>query len=241
MTDDFIQGKILSSRVYPEIFPLDADTTVLNVGCGYAPQSIAYQGSYKHMVGIDITFDRLVTSLDLRKRYPMRHYEPLCGNVEQLPFATNSFDRAIAIDIIEHVRNPKQLCLEIHRVLKPQAQVLISFPAMHDKYTGAISWFARTILRRKSVGTFHDKSDEWHPDAHNQEFSVQEWLRLVESCGFRTMQTVASTLFPPLHLYGVPRFWFKSDFIHRIDQFFCRQAFLAPYGQALLGVFEKQG
>ena len=236
MTEKYIQGKIVSSRVYPEVFPLNADCNILNIGCGYGPQAIVYGGQYQQMVGIDIMFDRLVTARDLHEQYP---YDTLCGNVEELPFASDTFDSAIAIDIIEHVRDPQALCHEIHRVLKPQTQVLISFPAMHDKYTGMISWVARNILRRKSKGTFQDKSDEWSPDAHNQDFSVDEWMQLIEGCGFKTIKTVATTLFPPLHLYGIPRFWFQNEFIHSIDAFFSRQPFLARYGQSLLGVFEK--
>lgn len=235
----FIKGKVLSGRVYPEFFPFSSDDIVLNVGCGYGPQAIAYQGHYQHMVGVDITESRLVQSLDLKQSEPMGQYTPLMGNVEQLPFVDGHFDKAIAIDIIEHVQSPENMCREIRRVCKTGAQVLYTFPTLHDRYTEAISWFARNILRRKSKGTFHDESEEWHPDKHNQEHSVTEWITLVESCGFRALDSRATTLFPPLHLYGIPRFWFKNEFIHNIDSILCQQNLFKNYGQGLMVIFES--
>jgi ubiquinone/menaquinone biosynthesis C-methylase UbiE len=236
---DFIEGKVLSGRVYPEFFPFQADDVVLNVGCGYGVQAIAYDATYQKMVGVDIVLERVQKSLSLYELYPLETYTPVCADVEQLPLPTAQFDKAIAIDIIEHVQNPQALCREINRVLIPGGQVLITFPTLHDTYTAAISWFARTILRRKSKGTFHDTPSEWHPDAHNQEFPVDEWIALVESCGLHLVDSRATTLFPPLHLYGVPRFWFSVDAIHAADSALSRLPGLKNYGQGLMAIFQK--
>ncbi|MEO1286713.1 MAG: class I SAM-dependent methyltransferase [Chloroflexota bacterium] len=234
----FIAGKVLSGRVYPEFFPFASSDTVLNIGSGYGPQAIAYGGHFKQMVGVDITLQRLQHSRILSQTETMGNYIPIMGNVEQLPFPEAYFDKAIAIDIIEHVQSPKAMCGEIRRILKERGRVLITFPTMHDRYTEAISWISRNILRRKSKGTFHDATTEWHPDHHNQEFRIDEWLALVEDCGFRAISSRATTLFPPLHLYGVPRFWFSNEFIHRIDSNLSKSAFLKNYGQGLMVIFE---
>lgn len=234
----FIEGKVLSGRVYPEFFPFKQTDVVLNVGSGYGPQAIAYGGKFQTMLGIDITLDRLQQSLRLSEHEPMGNYCPIMGNVEQLPFPDDYFDKAIAIDIIEHVQSPIAMVTDLRRVLKLGGQVLITFPTLHDRYTEAISWFARTILRRKSKGTFHDSSAEWHPDHHNQEFSVAEWLAIVEECGFRVIDSRATTLFPPLHLYGVPRFWFSNELIHGIDSQLSHTSVLKNYGQGLMVIFE---
>ena len=149
-----------------------------------------------------------------------------------------TFDRAIAIDIIEHVRSPEKMLQEIRRTLKDDGRVLITFPTLHDKYTAAISWFARNILRRQSKGTFQDSAQEWHPDNHNQEYPVDEWISLVESYGFRAVKSRATTLFPPLHLYGIPRFWFSNEMIHSLDSTLSQQSLLKNYGQGLMVIFE---
>lgn len=239
--DKFIAGKLLSGRVYPEFFPFETSDMVLNIGCGYGPQAIVYKDHFSQMFGVDITSSRLAYSLELNQPHSINNYYPICANVEVLPFASQQFDKAIAIDIIEHVQNPEQMCKEIYRTLKPDGQVLITFPTLHDQYIKTISWFARNIMGRKGKGTFHDKQEDWNPDAHNQEHQAYEWIKLVEACGFQMLDSCATTLFPPLHLYGVPRFWFSNNIIHRIDSFFSKQAILKNYGQGIMIIFQKRG
>lgn len=47
---------------------------------------------------------------------------------ETLPFEDNEFDRIISIDVHEHVEDPKEITLEIHRVAKSGAQIIITVP-----------------------------------------------------------------------------------------------------------------
>lgn len=237
---NFVAGKVLSGRVYPEFFPFHSEDVVLNVGAGYAPQAAAYQGHFGRMVGVDIMENRLRATDGLHPPQILQHYHALCADVEQMPLRSASFDKAIAIDIIEHVRNPQALCAEIHRLLKPGGQALITFPALHDHYVAAFSWVGRTLLRRKGKGTFHDASAEWHPDAHNQNHSIGDWVQLVQGSGLHLVRSHATTLFPPLHLYGVPRFWFSQNWIHQADFFLGGLPGLRRAGQGMMGIFQKK-
>ena len=45
-----------------------------------------------------------------------------------LPFPDNTFDAVISEAVLEHVRNPKQVVTEIHRVLKPDGYVCAAVP-----------------------------------------------------------------------------------------------------------------
>ena len=189
------------------------------------------------MVGVDINEDRLTRSEEAMNIYGIQGYATLCANVENIPLPDKSFDKAIAIDIIEHVQSPKNLGLEANRLLKENGALLMTFPAMHDKFTQLVTTLVRLILRRKKK---EPASTEWNPDAHNQEYPLSEWISIVESCGFKLRKSRASTLFPPLHLYGIPRFWFASNIIHKLDSFFCKMPFLRNYGQALVCIFIKQ-
>jgi hypothetical protein len=42
----YLDGKMLSSRVYPEFFSLAATDRVLNAGFGDGPQAVVYRGSF---------------------------------------------------------------------------------------------------------------------------------------------------------------------------------------------------
>jgi SAM-dependent methyltransferase len=232
-----LRAKILSGRVYPEFFPLEPGDRVINLGCGEGPQAIAYAGRYGCMVGVDVNPTRVATSLDAARTYGVRGYAALCADVEALPFRDESFDKAIAVDVIEHVRDPKAFCTELARVLTRNGQALLTFPAMHDRYVRAASALARAFgrrRRRKAPG------GRWDPDAHNHDHPLREWIRIVEQCGLTLLRSRASTLFPPLHLYGVPRFWFSNEMIHRLDAALCNSRLLRNCGQALVGVFSRK-
>jgi SAM-dependent methyltransferase len=47
---------------------------------------------------------------------------------EKLPFEDRYFDRAIAIDVHEHVDNPDNITREIYRVTQPGGQIIITVP-----------------------------------------------------------------------------------------------------------------
>ena len=233
----FLRGKIISGRVYPEFFALNRGDRVINIGCGEGPQAVVYAGQFREMIGIDINRQRIEKSREAMWLFKMRDYTTVIANVEQMPFRNGAFDKAIAVDIAEHVQSPQQLCQQAHRILKENGEILITFPTMHDKYTGLVTTLVRVIKRSKRDNV---KSSVWNPDAHNQSYSVGYWKKIVEEAGFELTRARASTMFPPLHLYGIPRFWFASDFIHRIDSWFCRQPLLRNYGQALVCVFRKK-
>jgi cyclopropane fatty-acyl-phospholipid synthase-like methyltransferase len=231
-----LKGKLQSGRVYSEFYPFQPGDMVANIGCGEGPQAIVYAGQYKNMVGVDINKQRLTLSTKAMQNYGITNYTPICADVENTGLVSRRFDKVIAIDIIEHVRDPRRMCLEANRLLQENGELLITFPAMHDIMKDFMKDAGRFILRKPRK---HQDPNQWNPDFHNQAFPLSEWISLVESCGFKLKKSRASTLFPPLHIFGLPRFWFSNDTIHQIDSFFCNLPLLKNYGQALVCVFVK--
>jgi SAM-dependent methyltransferase len=240
VVDDFrfLEGKLLAARVYPEFLPLSPEWQVVNLGAGEGPQAIRYAGQYRRMIGVDVNARRLAKSQVAAALYHVHGYNPVCGDVERLPLPGKRFDAVLAIDIIEHVQNPVALCNEVHRLLRPDGVFLVTFPTMHDRYKDAISTLAR-LAGRKSHRAHRPHGSGWNPDAHNQAMPTRAWLALVTQCGFRLRDSRATTLFPPLHQYGVPRFWFSIDAIHAVDSFLCKLPPLKTLGQGLLCAFDR--
>lgn len=232
----FLNGKVLSSRVYPELFPIGKDERVINIGCGDGPQAFAYDGSFKEMVGVDINSQRLQEAKRIHDEAGLKNYSTICANVESIPLESQSFDKAIAIDIIEHVNSPEGLCREARRLIKDGGELLITFPAMHDRYVRLFSWIGRAVFGRKKK---QSDREGWNPDDHNHEYPPDEWIRLVSACGFKLKKSRATTMFPPLHLYGVPKFWFSNQLIHFLDSWVCRLPIVKNAGQSLACVFVK--
>ena len=226
-------GKIQSSIVYPECFPIGPRDTVVNLGCGVGPQAVTYKGNFARMVGVDLNAERLEASKVLLAEHDVKGYETLCAPVERTGLPDASFDKALAIDIIEHLPNPLGLLQEAYRLLKSGGELLISVPAMHDHYVHAAKALA-TLMGRKTKETPHG-----HLDAHNSEYSVNGWMRLMSQTPFVVVRTRASTLWPPMHLYGVPRFWFTNPIIHALDTRLCTLPVLKRLGQAYLVVLRK--
>lgn len=232
---NFHKGKLLSGIIYPEFFPLTEQDTVLNVGCGDGVQAVIYQGRFKSMIGVDLNKNRLAVANQLVKHYGINNFSSLCSNVEEIPL-TGKFNKIIAIDIIEHVVRPERLISELNRLLSDDGKILITFPAWHDKWENFFRFVGRKILRRRGKTV---RRPGWDPDAHQYGYNLRTWLKLMERGGFSLEKSRASTLFPPLHYLGLPKFWFSNKFIHGLDNYLCQLAVLKNYGQALVCVFTK--
>lgn len=232
----FKKGKLTSGIIYPEFFPISKKESILNVGCGDGVQAMTYKGRFKKMVGVDINSKSLETARKLMEHYNMPNFEAIEANVEKIPL-NETFDKCIAIDIIEHVIHPARVVSEIYRLLKNNGELLITFPAMHDKWENLFRFVGRKILRRKGKTVY---KAVWDPNQHQYDFKLSKWINMIESQNFILVDSRASTLFPPLHYLKVPKFWFSNKLIHAIDNYFCKLPMCKNYGQALVCIFKKK-
>ena len=93
---------------------LPATARVLDAGCGEGVLVEEY-ASRLAIEGIDATYSSP----------GVRH-----GSVTALPYTDGSFDRALCLDVLEHLPYAEQpLALgELHRILKPGGELLVSVP-----------------------------------------------------------------------------------------------------------------
>ena len=92
---------------------------VMDVGCGDSP--------YEHLINRDtatyIAVDTVEASLFGYKRADLTSFDG-----RTLPFSDDSIDHVICSEVFEHVREPRLLANEIHRVLKTGGTALITMP-----------------------------------------------------------------------------------------------------------------
>ena len=87
-----------------------------------------YKEYIKRYVGLDVSLPRL------KKFGGSRVWATaLC-----LPFRNESFDTVFASELLEHLENRKQAVREIHRVLKPKGELIMSSP--YGLYPRATTW-----------------------------------------------------------------------------------------------------
>jgi len=156
---------------------------VLDVGCGSGSHTSRAAERVTHSVGID--YD--LTALHSAQRIAAaQSHEP--GFVQAsaeapLPFCSATFDTVMLLDVIEHLHGRIALLQEIHRILRPGGQLLLSAPNRD-------TWWKRQ-LRAAGLDDYAD------PD-HKIEYTLDELLRELAAGGFEPKQK------PQVIVYDTP-------------------------------------
>jgi SAM-dependent methyltransferase len=96
---------------------------VLDVGCGDRPYEEFLRGHYSEYIGIDL--ETVNTSR-----------ADVFGDSLSLPFKAVTFDTVFSTQVLEHVKNPFTMFLEISRVMKPGGLLVLTAPQawpLHEK------------------------------------------------------------------------------------------------------------
>jgi SAM-dependent methyltransferase len=141
---------------------LPAATRVLDAGCGEGVlveefrQALAIQG-------VDANY-----SSDFVRR----------GSLLDLPFADGAFDRALCLDVLEHLslaEQPRALA-ELFRVLRPGGELLVTVPNLAHLQSRLHFLFAGRLIRTAS------------PAKHPGDRPVAEYLDLARRAGFSLLE-----------------------------------------------------
>ena len=93
---------------------------VADVGCGAGDLWPLLRGRFDACIGLDaVRYDGLPEEIDFR---------PIDFDSVRLPLADASVDAAVAVEVIEHLENPRAFVRELARVVKPGGTVLVSTP-----------------------------------------------------------------------------------------------------------------
>ena len=111
-----------------EGFQITPEDTVLDVGCGDGAflDFCAKQGA--ELMFADVDEAKITQAYERLKTLTDRTLVPMVSDANPLPVDNASASRIIAMEVMEHVENPKQFLSEIVRVGKPGAQYLITVP-----------------------------------------------------------------------------------------------------------------
>ncbi|MFH1397231.1 MAG: class I SAM-dependent methyltransferase [Candidatus Omnitrophota bacterium] len=93
---------------------------MLDLGCG--------DGDYSKSLK-DLGFDVIAGDIDLvRFKYKNDIEFKYCDITKKLPFADNTFDYVLLMEVVEHLRNPYTVIPEINRIIKKNGSLVISTP-----------------------------------------------------------------------------------------------------------------
>ena len=131
-------AKLTAVRKWLDALP--SATRVLDAGCGEGVLVDEYGGRLA-IEGVDA------------------HYasdQVAHGSLTQLPYADGAFDRALCLDVLEHLTfdEQPQALFELHRVLRPGGELLVSIPNLAHLQS-RIHFLLRGRLIRTASETKH--------------------------------------------------------------------------------------
>ncbi|MEN6306741.1 MAG: methyltransferase domain-containing protein [Anaerohalosphaeraceae bacterium] len=159
---------------------LQPGQTVLDIGCGggldvfLAARIVGRQG---HVIGLDGSCDMLARAKAGAAEGDYQNIEFLLGDLENIPLKDNSVDVVISNCVINHAADKVRAFREILRCLKPGGRMLISDLVIEGT-------FSEDVLRDEIWGA-------WIANA----LAKQEYLKAIDSAGFRELVIVSETQF----------------------------------------------
>lgn len=144
----------------------------IDLGCGTGELLARLAPRFSELTGVDPSEQALCYSRSKLGRYKnvfIKH------TLEGLP--AKYFDAAACLDVIEHTRDPGGLLAELHRLLKPDARLVVTVP----------NWF--DIVVTKVL-----RANPLHLHAH----TPLGWMRILRAAGFKVSAWRAVD-FPLLH------------------------------------------
>lgn len=101
-----------------KVVHIDSNSTLLDLGCGTGNYTFTFQQIAKRVIGIDISAAMLGKAC---AKFPA--LQIVRGDVRNLPFNANTFDGALAIQVLHHVKERELFLREARRVLRNGAYI----------------------------------------------------------------------------------------------------------------------
>ncbi len=99
---------------------------ILNLGCG---RRNAARGDRVREIGVDI------------RPHPAAHAR---GDAHRLPFADDSFDAVVSMEVLEHLHSPERVVDEVQRVLKPGGRLVLTTRFIFHIHGAPIDYYRYT-------------------------------------------------------------------------------------------------
>ncbi|NUR53760.1 MAG: methyltransferase domain-containing protein [Acidobacteria bacterium] len=145
----------------------DTHGTLADVGCGTGELWSRVRDRFATCIGIDaVRYEGLPVDLDLRTADL---------DAAPLPIADASVDVAAAVEVVEHLENPRALVRELARVVKPRGWVIVTTPNQLS---------ALSVLTLVARGRFAAFQDGDYP-AHRTALLAVDLVRIARECGLR--------------------------------------------------------
>lgn len=154
----------------------DGAGTLADIGCGTGELWQALRGRFQSCVGVDaVRYDGLPQDVDF-------HAADL--DARRLPLSDGSVDAAAAVEVIEHLENPRAFVRELARIVRPGGWVVVTTPNQLS---------ALSLLTLAVKGRFSAFQDDAYP-AHRTALLEIDLRRIMTECGLQDLAVTYTRL-----------------------------------------------
>ena len=156
---------------------LNKGIRVLDIGCGNGSLSKIAESKFQEVHGCDIA----LTALQEARIRGMRTICVDLNTIIPLPYQDESFDAITCLEVLEHVLDPFNLLKDLHRVLRPKGQVLLTTPNIR---------YFRNLCKLIFEGKFpHTTTDSFvWGGGHVHYFTRKDLAFLLQKAGFERIE-----------------------------------------------------
>jgi 2-polyprenyl-3-methyl-5-hydroxy-6-metoxy-1,4-benzoquinol methylase len=153
----------------------DAGGVLADVGCGTGELWLALRGRFRRCIGVDaVRYEGLPPDVEF-------HAADLEAG---LPLPDASVDAAAAVEVIEHLENPRAFVRELARIVRPGGWVVVTTPNQLS---------ALSLLTLILKGRFSAFQDTAYP-AHRTALLEIDLRRIMAECGLRDLAVTFTRL-----------------------------------------------
>ncbi len=114
---------------------IDRRATVLDIGCANGMHTLTCAAHCQTIYGFDYNPQQLAIARSKAAEAGLTNVQFAEGNVEtHWEFAGGAFDTVLFLDVLEHLNERDSVMQEVHRVLKPGGQLLLSIPQRDTRW-----------------------------------------------------------------------------------------------------------
>lgn len=174
------------SQVAEEIVSYFKEGIILDLGTGpgYLPVEILKRSPAIRIVGIDLSHKLIRMAIDNATKAGVSDRVSFeVGNAAKLRYNSEAFGMVISTGMLHSLKNPVNVLIEIHRVLKTGGEAWIYDPARIIQYIDRKKWKASLNLRERFFLWFFGLLGLHKPIAV---YRREEVLPMIEAAGFKS-------------------------------------------------------
>jgi ubiquinone/menaquinone biosynthesis C-methylase UbiE len=192
--------------VFASLLALKPHDLFLDVGCGEGYYTMPLSQSARFSVGADVSSSVLQLMQSLRE-YDSAKLAPTVMDVEKLPFANATFDKALCSHLLEHVLDDRAVIGEMQRVVKAGGIAIFAIPLKYTtpyRFVRGAESVARSVLKPGKKAAPVAPPGELDVrlvgrQAHIRHYSVGVFTNMLDELGFTVKQVMGIWFHDPRH------------------------------------------